>query len=266
VLRSVTGKTLYERRFGLAGWAAELAGIVALIVAIYPSFAHVHALKSLSQAFPRELSAFVGYGGVVDYTSPVGFLGTELFAVTLPLLMLALAIGSGARAIASEEEVSTLDLLLANPLSRTRLVLEKTAALALELALLTATIFFGLLVATRAVGVHIAAGKLAAAALFVFLLGLLFGSFAVAVGAATGKHALAVGIPSGAAAIAYLLNGVAPLVAWLDPLKILSPFYHYTAPAPLRHGFALGHATVLLAVSAALVVVAVWSFDRRDLG
>ena len=265
MLRSVLGKTLYERRLGIAGWAIELAGIVALIVAIYPSFAHVHALKSLSQAFPKGLSAFFGYGGVVDYTSPVGFLGTELFAVTLPLLMLALAIGSGARAIASEEESTTLDLLLANPLSRPRLVAEKTAALIVELALLSATIFVGLLIATRAAGVHIAAGKLAAAATFVFLLGLLFGSFALAVGAATGKHALAVGIPSGAAAIAYLLNGVAPLVSWLDPVKVLTPFYHYTAPAPLLHGFALGHAAVLLVATCFLVAAAAWTFDRRDL-
>lgn len=265
MLRSVFGKTLYERRLGTLGWALELAGLVGLIVAIYPSFRHVHALKSLSQEFPKGLSAFFGYGGVVDYTSPVGFLGTELFAVTLPLLMLALAIGSGARAIASEEEATTLDLLLANPLSRPRLVVEKTAALTVELLLLATTIFVGLLVATRAAGVHIAAGKLAAGAAFVFLLGLLFGAFSLAVGAATGKHALAVGMPSGVAAATYLLNGVAPLVSWLGPVKVVTPFYHYTAPAPLLHGFALGHAAVLLVAAAVLVVAAAWAFERRDL-
>jgi ABC-2 type transport system permease protein len=264
MLRSVFGKTLFERRRGIAGWAVELVLIVALIVAIYPSFAHVHALKALSKSFPKSISGFLGYGGVIDYTSPVGFLGTELFTVTLPLLLVVLAIGAGARAIASEEESATLDLLLANPLSRTRLVLEKAAALVVELALLGLTIFLGLLITTRAASVHLAVGKLASAAAFVCLLALLFGTLALAVGAATGRHALAVGIPAGVAAAAYLLNGVAPLVSWLDPVKIVTPFYHYTAPAPLRHGFALDHAALFVAVSLVFVGLAVWTFERRD--
>ena len=50
----------------------------------------------------------------------------------VPLLLLIAAIGAGARATAGEEERGTLDLLLANPISRRRLVLEKLAALAAE--------------------------------------------------------------------------------------------------------------------------------------
>ena len=46
----------------------------------------------------------------------------------VPLLLMIAAIGAGAGAIAGEEERGTLELLLANPLSRRRLVLEKTAA------------------------------------------------------------------------------------------------------------------------------------------
>jgi ABC-2 type transport system permease protein len=265
MLGSVFGKTLFERRRGIAGWAAELVFIIVLIVAIYPSFAHVHALEQLAQSFPKSISAFLGYGGTIDYTSPVGFLGTELFTVTLPLLLLALAIGVGARAVAGEEEQATLDLLLANPLSRTRLLLEKAGALGAELLLLGLVMFAALAISTRAASVHIALGHLAAAAAYAVLLAVLFGAVALALGAATGKRGAAVGIASGAAAVAYLLNGVAPLVSWLEPLKWASPFFHYTEPAPLKNGFDVGHAALLLAPALVIVALGAWAFRRRDL-
>ncbi len=264
-MRSVFAKSLYDTRRSIAGWSVELVGIVVLIVAIYPSFGRSKAIASLGESFPAGLTGFVGYGGRVDYTSPVGFLGTELFTLMLPLLLTGLAIVGGARTISGEEEQSTLDLLLANPISRTRLVLQKSAALVVELALLTLVLFVALAASTRAWHVEVGVGRLAAASGFVLLISVLFGALAVAVGAATGRHDLAVGIPAGGAALAYLVNGVAPLVSWLSlPVKA-TPFYHYTAPAPLLRGFQLDHALILAAPTVLLLAVAAALFGRRDL-
>ena len=44
------------------------------------------------------------YGASGDFTSPAGYLDTELFDFFAPLLLLLFAIGAGARAIAGEEE------------------------------------------------------------------------------------------------------------------------------------------------------------------
>ena len=194
-------KTLYEARRSVVGWGLELVGVVVLIVAIYPSFAHTKALAKLGKSFPAKLTAFIGYGGKVDYASPVGFLGTELFTVMLPLLMLALAIAAGARSIASEEEQTTLDLLLSNPISRRRVVLGKAAALLAELVLLALVLFAALAVSTRLWHVTIPVTRLAAASSFVLILACLFGALALAVSAATGRHDLAVGVPAGLAAL-----------------------------------------------------------------
>jgi ABC-2 type transport system permease protein len=264
-MRSVFAKSVYDARRSIAGWSVELVGIVVLIVAIYPSFGHSNAIASLGKSFPGSLTAFVGYGGRVDYASPVGFLGTELFTLMLPLVLTGLAIVGGARTIASEEEQATLDLLLANPISRTRLLFEKSGALLVQLALLTLVLFAALALSTRAWDVHIGVGRLAAASFFVLLIAALFGALAVAVGAATGRHDLAVGVPAGGAALAYLVNGVAPLVSWLSTPAKATPFYHYTTPAPLLHGFQLDHALALAAPTALLVVLAASLFARRDL-
>ena len=74
----------------------------------------------------------------------------------VPLLLLVAAIGAGARATAGEEERGTLDLLLANPLSRRRLIAEKVAALACEISVLGARCLGGaLLVGVKIVGMEI---------------------------------------------------------------------------------------------------------------
>ena len=83
--------------------------------------------------YPDAFKAFFGLGDNVDYTSAIGYLNGELFSFMVPLLLLIAAIGAGARATAGEEERGTLELLLANPISRRRLVLDKLAALAAEL-------------------------------------------------------------------------------------------------------------------------------------
>lgn len=264
-MRSVFTKSLYDARRSIVGWSVELVGIVVLIVAIYPSFGHSKAIASLGKSFPAGLTAFVGYGGKVDYTSPVGFLGTELFTLMLPLLLIGLAVVGGAKTISGEEEQGTLELLLANPISRTRLLLEKSGALLVQLGLLTAVLFAALALSTRAWHVHIGVGRLAAASAFVLLVAALFGALAVAVGAATGRHDLAVGIPAGGAAVAYVVNGVAPLVSWLSGPAKATPFYHYTAPAPLLHGFQFDHALVLAVPTALLAALGAAMFARRDL-
>ena len=63
------------------------------------------------------------------FGTPVGAGVFELFSLMAPLLLIVFSIGAGASAIAGEEDRHTLELLLANPVSRCRIVLEKLAAL-----------------------------------------------------------------------------------------------------------------------------------------
>ena len=87
------------------------------------------ALDKLVDEYPEALKAFIGFGGGIDYATGAGYLGIELFSFMVPLLLLVAAIGAGARAIAGEEERGTMDLLLSNPIGRSRVVLEKGAAI-----------------------------------------------------------------------------------------------------------------------------------------
>ena len=110
----------------------------------------------------------------------------------------------------------------------------------------------------------ISAGRLAAATLAAVLLALAYGAIAVLLGAATGKRTLAIGVAAAFGVAAYLVNGLAPLVDELEAAQKLSPFYHYAAGDPLRHGLSMEHAAVLVAIAAVATALAPVLFSRRD--
>jgi len=265
MLRNPFLKTLRDARRALAWWALGLVGMVALMSAVYPTVRDNPELNRMVSEYPEALKAFVSFGGNLDYVSGAGYLGSELFSLTIPLLLLVAAIGAGARAIAGEEERGTLELLLANPLSRRRLILEKLAALAVELVVLGLVLWLALLAGVAAFDMHVSAAHLAAATGSAALLAFAFGTISLAAGAASGQRALAIGLSAAGAVAAYLVNGLAALVGFLEPVQKASPFYHYVAPDPLRSGLSPGHTLFLLGIAAVASALAVLLFDRRDL-
>jgi ABC-2 type transport system permease protein len=265
MLRNIALKSLRDIRRGFLWWSLGLIGFVALIVSVYPTVHSNPSLNKLAEDYPEALQAFIAFGGAVDYSTAAGYLGIELFSLMVPLLLLVAAIGTGAGTIAGEEERGTLELLLANPVSRTRVVLEKTVALALEVAGLGVVLWLALWIGALAADMDISAGHLAAATLSAVLLALAYGAIAVLLGAATGRRALAIGVTTAAGVAAYLVNGLAPLVDALEVPQKLSPFYHYAAGDPLRHGVSLSHLAVLVGIAAVATAFAPWLFARRDL-
>lgn len=264
MLHSVALKTLRDYRRSLVWWALGIVGFVALYVAIYPTVRDLPDIDELLDSYPEALRAFIGASSGLDFSSPQGYLQTEAFSFLLPLLLLLFGIGAGANAIAGEEERGTIELLLGAPLRRERLVLEKLAAVCSAVVLLGIVTWAALWLGALAVGMDIAAAKLAAATTSLVLLALVFTTLALLIGAATGSKGLAVAVASGLALAAYVLDSLANLVEQLEPLQPLSPFYLYRAAEPLRHGLDPVHALALAGLSLAFAALAPAAFGRRD--
>jgi ABC-2 type transport system permease protein len=261
----VLTRTLRDSIRPIVWWSLGIVALVSLQVAVYPSIRDNEGMKRLTEDYPEALKAFVAFGGGFDYTSPAGYLGSELFSFVLPLLLMIAAIGAGARAIAGEEEAGTLELLLANPLSRSRVVLDRLAALAGELAALCVVLWAALTVSTAAASMHIGPAKLAAAVFDAGLLAFLYGALALLAGAATGRRAIAVAVAAAAGVAAYVVNALAALVDGLEPVQKASPFYHYAVGDPLRQGLALDHAALLVGLALAVAAAAPFALARRDI-
>ena len=121
-----------------------------------------------------------------------------------------------------EAERGTIDLLLSSPLSRTRVALEKLAAMCVELAALGAVLWLALWVGARAFSMEVSVAHLASATALLVVLALAYGAIAFMVAAATGRKTLAIGLTVALAVGAYLVNSLASLVEVLEPFQTAS--------------------------------------------
>jgi hypothetical protein len=100
----------------------------------------------------------------------------------------------GQRLHGGEESRGTIDVLLSYPVSRSRLVLEKTLALVIACVVTAVTTGVFALVGAALSASDLPVASLAAALALVVLLGLAFGAIALAISAATGNRAASIGI------------------------------------------------------------------------
>ena len=111
----------------------------------------------------------------------------------------------------------------------------------------------------------VGAGRLAIASLGAALAAVFVGLAAMLAGAVTGSRAIAIGTGTVIFAASYLLVGLAGLVSWIEPFRILSPLYHANGTQPLRHGLPAANYAVLVTLCIATSIAAVVAFDRQDL-
>lgn len=258
MLRSVFSKTLYDQRRMFMWWSVALVGVSLVYVAGYKQFAEAGMLDT---QLPEYLSALMG---AMDYTSAEGYLNSTFFTLIGSMLMVIFSLTIGARAVAGEEESGMLDVILAHPVSRTRFVLERFAALAAATGLFGLVACLAVSLASRIAQMDIPIVNIAAACTGLALLGLVLGAVALAVGASTGRVSLALGVAAGVALASFLANNLAPLIETLDAAQKLSPFYYYLGADPLRQGFDGGGLAVLVVTALVLAGLAVWGLNRRD--
>ena len=88
---------------------------------------------------------------------------------------------------------------------------------------------------------------------------------ALMLGSAYGKRGLSTGISGALALGTYFMYALVPLVEGLEQVEKVFPFYYYIGADPLTNGLNLVHAAVLIVITAALLAVAIVTFERRDL-
>jgi ABC-2 type transport system permease protein len=265
MLRNVFLKTLRDRRRSLLWWGLGLVGLTAITVGFWPTIEESGAeLNQLIEDLPPALRNLAG--GDLDLTSPAGYLNGRVFAFLGPILFLVFAVAFGGRTLAGEEQEGNLELVLARPIPRWRVVAEKFGAMVVATFLLGVVLWASLALGALPVGLEIEAGPLAGATLMVVLLGLVFGALALLLGALTGRRALAIGVSTAVAVGTYLLDLYASISEAVEPFRGLSPFHYYDAAQPLRHGVDPVHVAFLVVVMLFLAGFSLLAFERRDVG
>jgi ABC-2 type transport system permease protein len=263
MLRNLFCKTLRDQRWSLLGWSSGLVALSFYLLYVYPFMNRAGELLKVLDNLPPVIKNLVGNNNFL--ASPESFLNLQPFSILAPLFFIIFAIAKGSDATAGEEERGSLDLLLANPLKRWRVVLEKSLAQAAALFVLGIVLWMGLAAGTRIFSIVVNWWRLAAVIFSCFLLGMVFFTLSLLFGCLSGKRKFSIGISSCFAVVTYLINAYAPMVEVLRPYRIFSPFYYYNGNSVLINGLNFSHALVMTGLVAVFLAAALFFFNRRDL-
>ncbi len=254
----VLRKTLRDQRWIAVGvgFAGFLIGL--LDVFIYPQYRD--QLKDFQ--YPDAFKGFVGEAGSI--ATPEGFITAEFFS-WIPLLLITIAIIGGTGALAGEEGTGTLDLLLAQPIARRRLLLEKAAGLVASVTLAALICFPAFLIGKAFVDFDLGAGRLFATTLNMLPIAYLFLALALWGSAALPSRGAAAMLAIVVVVAAYFLYTVGAAVDSFEQPRKISPFYWADPSHVVVHGFDWARSGLLLGVAAVFLALAAWSFERRDI-
>ena len=211
---------------------------------------------------PEQLIALFGGG---DLSTPEGWYTFETFGFMAPVAGIVVTVVMGGGALAGEESRRTMSLLLACPISRNRIVIEKAVPMVLFAFAVGFATFAGVALGSLAAGLGMSVGNIAATAVLQSLIGLVFGSLALALSAATGRTSISIYGAIGAALFFHLFNSFGELNDGLADLGWLTPFSYYLGNEPLVNGMDWANAAVLAALSVVLIGLSFVLFERRDI-
>ncbi|HEY6398639.1 MAG TPA: ABC transporter permease subunit [Solirubrobacteraceae bacterium] len=236
-------------------------GLIAVQLAVGALFPAVgHSIGKLN--IPNGVAQLLGGA---DYGTITGWFRSEIGSVYGPLVIGALAIVGAAATMAGEEESRILSLVLAHPITRSRLVAAKAVAIAVVVLIVAAGTCAGMIFGVALGGGGISLGHISALAVQLACFGFATGALSLAVAAGTGRRALATAIAAAVGITGWLINGFVPLVSALGWLKYLSFFYYYAGHDPLTQGVDIGDIVVLIGLTLVLTVLAMIGVERRDL-
>ncbi|MFE9255307.1 ABC transporter permease subunit [Streptomyces sp. NPDC006879] len=260
---------LHRRRRMLGVLVVGMIVFESLIVVVANTVAPGPLFSANGTGTPSAYRAFSGSSGEVSIASYPGLLGAGLvhpFWIAMQLT----AIGSlAAAAVAADVESGTIELLMVRPVSRTRLLAERTAALVIaSLALnaaATLTVAVGVVLSPE-IHQDVSVGGVLAAGLMGFAFALCVGGPALAVSAWGRRRAQVVGASIAFGAVGFAVNFIALAWSKAAPLRFISPFHYYTPGDALAQGQVLWpQLGVLLAVGVAGLALGHALLLRRDL-
>ncbi|MBU2008622.1 MAG: ABC transporter permease [Chloroflexi bacterium] len=257
---------LRAARWGLVAWSG-LMGLYALLVFyLYP----VMKEAGYEQMFEKMPESIKAMAGLQDLPSGIGlsleaFVAAE-FLSSWAAVVVIYAIFAAGGIVAREVERGTMDLILAQPLSRTRLVLSKFAVFLAGVGIIAMGSFLGFLAGMAVFDETMSLGNTALALFQGVSLVLAVGSYSLLLSCLTLDPRRTLLLSGTITAAFYILNFVAPALkgyTWAGRFSL----FHYFSPEPIMRtgqpdwwglGIFWGLALICLALSLSV-------FRRRDI-
>lgn len=228
-------------RTALLTWAVILLIYAVLLSYLYDSLNDLSGIQEAIEGLPLGLQEAIGTAGV-DIDPFAGgvwdvrnYLNTEYMS-WLPLMLGIYAVFYCGGIVSREAERGTLDLLLAQPLSRHSLILSKAAAFFTAIVLLLAVSWAGIAMGLSIIGVSVSLVNLAVAHAMILPFMLAAGGLSTLASVLYLDPRKSLALSGAIIAMMYLVNVIAPVIGGLQWMQNLSLFHHVDVLRTLLDG------------------------------
>ena len=247
----------------ILGWGLGLGLLGFFLFDIYENFFQQNVdLRELLRAFPDNIMAF--FGGDVNLFEPSGFLHLEFFSY-MPIILGIMVVSSAAGLISKNEEEGTLEIIIAQPVSRSLVFWSRLLALLVSVILILGIIWGGFalgLSTTETFDIEQAEMIRPLVSLFAILLPFLALALLLSMILPSSSAASLV---SGFLLIAFFfISSLARIDEDLEAINRFSPFKYYQGGAAVN-GLDQQNLLILFGISIVFILLAWFFFAWRDL-
>lgn len=254
---------------GILSWGIGYGALLVAVVFLYPALQSNDTLMGIVRSLGLmgvASSSGIPLDALADFSGYIALEGLSWAPLILSLYLVPQSVG----ALLREEERGTLDILLSTPIPRWRLLSEKMLAILVSLLCILAQMWLALVVSTGlVVEIDFPVFYATTGIWHILPISLVIASFGLLVSVSVRSSRHASGWVSLALILSYFLRTISDLlyqVEWLAALRQISIFAHYRVIAALSSGFQPAQELGLLLVAAVLFLLALWQFQRRDIG
>ncbi len=246
----------------ILGWGIGLAVLGYFIFHIYDTiFKENVNLTQILDVIPSQLMAF--FGDVNNFFEPKGFLSFEFFSY-IPLFLGILIVSSAGSLIAKGEENGTLEVTIAQPVSRSAVFWGNLLALVLTVILILCITWVGFVLGAQSTSFDVKPDELILPMVSLFAVLLVFLSLALLLSMVL-TSSNAAGLVSGFLLVAsYFITSLARIEDKLKGINRFSPLKYYQGGSAMD-GLDFKDLAVLLAISVVFIGIAWFIFVKRDL-
>jgi len=250
------------------GFCLGALGLIEMYVALFPSIQkQADALNKMMESFPKEfMQAFGMDSSQITFGKLETYMSTEYFSFFWPILVTIMAIAFANAICVGEIEKKTIELSLAQPVSRVKILLSRYLAGALAITFFTVTSSYGILGFALLHKIDYSLANYATVALMGSLCGLAIFSIATFFSVLFSEKGRATIATTVILLLMYAINIIAGLKDSLENLKYLSFFHYFSGPEIFGNNRVVDWSILVFSGTIILfLLAAVVRFQRRDI-
>lgn len=257
-------RKLFKNGLMILGWGLGLALLGYILIDIYDTMFLTNVdLQQMMEVFPQEVLAFFG-GDDINIFDPSGFIHMEFFSYIQVILGI-VAVSGATGLIVKKEEEGSLELILAQPVSRTTVFWGKLLALVVTIILILVITWGGFALGLAGTdSFDLNQGQLILPFVSLLAVLLVFLSLALLLSMILPTSGAASMVANLVLIASFFITSLAQIEDRLEPLNTYSPLRYYQGGNALN-GLNFEHLLILFGVSIVFTALAWLLFENRDM-